>query len=483
MDPLWILIAGMLVVVGGILTLRLHPFLALLLAAILVALITPDTHLESYAKEKRMSPEASAEFLKQSSGERIAKAFGTTCGKVGILIALASIIGRCLLESGAAERIVRSALRVTGESRAPAAFATSGFVLGTPVFFDTVFYLMIPLGKALACRTQRNYGLYVMSIIAGATMAHSLVPPTPGPLFVASQLQVDLGAMILGGLAVGLVTVTAGSFYAHWINRRWPVPLRHAEDPAKGPGLVATMVAKKDAELPGLFLSLLPIVLPVVLIASGTVLKTVPRGDAVADLPSAWIMLGDVFRALGNPNLALALSAVLALGITHRVCGSHRKALSNLVGGSLSSAGIIILITSAGGAFGGVLQQTGIALRIQDLAETYHVAILPLAFLVTTLVRTAQGSATVAMITAVGMLGGMAENLAFHPVYLALAIGCGSKPFPWMNDSGFWVINQLSGLTLPETFRSFSGLLTLMGLTGLVVVMLAAWLLPWVSPS
>jgi GntP family gluconate:H+ symporter len=141
---------------------------------------------------------------------------------------------------------------------------------------------------------------------------------------------------------------------------------------------------------------------------------------------------------------------------------------------------LILLITSAGGAFGGVLQQTGIAQHIQAWASSYQFTLLPLAFFVTALIRTAQGSATVAMITAVGIFSGMATSgeLAFHPLYLALAIGCGSKPFPWMNDSGFWIIGKMSGMKEKETFRYFSFMISLMGLAGLAAIMIAAFLLP-----
>jgi GntP family gluconate:H+ symporter len=143
---------------------------------------------------------------------------------------------------------------------------------------------------------------------------------------------------------------------------------------------------------------------------------------------------------------------------------------------------VIILITAAGGALGAVLQQTGIGPRIEGLAATYNIAVLPLAFLVTALVRTAQGSATVSMITAVGILSGFSDPavLGFHPVYLALAIGCGSKPIPWMNDSGFWVVGKMSGLTEAETLKTFSTELTLMGFAGIAVVMVAAKVLPLV---
>ena len=132
--------------------------------------------------------------------------------------------------AGAADRIVRSAMKVVGERGAPVAFLGSGFLLGVPVFFDTVFYLMMPLGKALRMRTGRNYLLYVLTIVAGASMAHSLVPPTPGPLFVAEELGVDLGLMILAGCGVGLFTATAGLLYAYFVNARAEVPLRESPD-------------------------------------------------------------------------------------------------------------------------------------------------------------------------------------------------------------------------------------------------------------
>ena len=147
---------------------------------------------------------------------------------------------------------------------------------------------------------------------------------------------------------------------------------------------------------------------------------------------------------------------------------------------SLKSGGLIILITSMGGALGGILQQTGIGVRVQELASEYHIAILPLAFLVTAVIRAAQGSATVAMITSVGILGGLATmgELAFHPVYLALIIGCGSKPFQWMNDSGFWVVCTMSGMTEGETLKTTSAVMSIMGFIGLFVVMIFAKIFP-----
>ncbi|UCD53080.1 MAG: hypothetical protein JSW27_10645 [Phycisphaerales bacterium] len=477
-DPLWLLLVGMIVVLGGILILRLHAFLALTLGALIVASLTAPVALEKFANEKGMTDQETSALVESSVGERVAQGFGRTCTKIGILIAMASIIAKFLLESGAAERIVRSLIRWLGQERAPQAFLSSGFLLGMPVFFDTVFYLMMPLGKAMGIRAGGDYGLFIMAIVAGATMTHSLVPPTPGPLFVAGELSVSIGLMIAGGIVVGFFTVGAGYLYARWANRRWPIPVRDAADVSTAD--LQSMTRKDETALPPFWLSMLPIVLPVLLIAGGTLFNswaTARHSTAVAP----WLQwTARLIDNVGNPNIALTISAAIALSTYAWWCRGRKKNVTTLLQNALSNGGVIILITSAGGAFGSVLQQTGIGYRIQELAASHQIAVLPLAFCVTAVVRTAQGSATVAMITAVGILSGLASSgqLGFHPLYLALAIGCGSKPIPWMNDSGFWVICKMSGMTEGETLRTCSAMMTLMGAVGLLVIMILAQLFP-----
>jgi len=500
MDPLIVLLIGMAVVVGGVLWLRLHAFVALIGGALVVgALATPERIERSVMNDTRIEKEIRKQATNrlgkddpdvtnlvqdlhktqakhtasQSVIVRVTTAFGKACGSLGILIAMAAIIGKCLLESGGAERIIRSALGLLGEKRAPLAFTGSGFLLGTPVFFDTVFYLMIPLGKALAMRFRENYGLYIMTIVAGATMAHSLVPPTPGPLFVADQLDVDLGLMIVMGLVIGSVACATGYVYAKFVNGhdRWRVPLRDSVDSPLAK--LEEIVRRDDKSLPPLGLSLLPVLLPIALITGNTVLQKL-----VAEPP---VGLAAFLSVVGDKNIALILSAAVALGLLALQKRGDKQALANSVQAALASGGVVILITAAGASFGTVLQQTNIAERISDLAAVFNITgllVLPLAFFVTAIVRTAQGSATVSMITSVGIFAGMAGELPFHPVYLAMAIGCGSKPFPWMNDSGFWVINRMSGMTIRESIRSVSFLMTVMAIDGLVAVMLLAWLFP-----
>jgi GntP family gluconate:H+ symporter len=466
MHPFIILLIGMTVVIGGVLLLRLHAFLALLLGALVVAVLTPTDALLAFAAARGMSAAAAKQLASALFVDRVATGFGTTVGQIGLVIAMASIIGDCMLHSGAADRIVRSVLHWLGEKRAPEAFLASGYLLGIPVFFDTVFYLTIPLVKAMRLRTGKNYLLYVLAIVAGATMTHSLVPPTPGPLFVANQFNVSLATMIVGGCIVGVFTAGAGFLFAQWANRRYEIPLRESDEAMQ---TLEDLAARDDKELPALWLSLMPILLPVVLITLSAILTTkgAPTNPALA-----------LLNLLGDKNISLILGALIAMLLLIRAASAKRT--ETAVSDALMSAGVIILITSAGGAFGTALQQTNIGAAIEGIAANYKAFVLPVAFLLTAMIRTAQGSATVAMLTAAGAFAGIAtaEQLGFHPLYLALVIGCGSKPISWMNDSGFWVITKMSGMTEKESLRVMAPITTLMGIVGLIVTMLGAKLFP-----
>ena len=225
---------------------------------------------------------------------------------------------------------------------------------------------------------------------------------------------------------------------------------------------------RDESELPGFFVSLLPILIPIVLLAGYAILKVNLGADHE---------LVSQLQIFGDKNVALAIAAVVALLLLVASAGAGE--LKSKMQSALSSGGVIILITAAGAAFGYVLKQTGITIELKELFGGKDLLILPIAFFLTVAVRIAQGSATVAMITAVGVVAPLAAaGLAFHPVYLALAIGCGSKPIPWMNDSGFWIIGRMSGMNEAETFKTASIMMSLMGVTGFVVVLLGAWLLP-----
>jgi GntP family gluconate:H+ symporter len=443
MNPLLIVLIGVAVVVGGILSLRLHAFLSLIAGAMVVALLSPQ---------------------KIPVGERLADGFGDEAKKVGILIAMAAVLGKALMDSGAAERIVLSLRRALGEGQVALAYLISGFVMAALILSDTTFYLLIPLARVTSARSGRNYLLYILAIVAGAVMTHSLVPPAAGPLLVAQDLNVKLGTMILGGVIVGAVASSSGLLYALWANRRWQIPMRSALG-------VSAVELERDASrdeslLPPLWVSVLPIALPVILIT---------LGDFVAN---------PVAKGAGNPNVALSLAAAIGLAMMWwRKEGTTRPQFTAAVSQALASAGVMVLIISAGGAFGWVVNQTGVAAVLREDLPTARLAILPLAFLITSALRTAQGSAIVSMTTAIAVVGPVAAagSLGFHPVYLALAIGCGSKPIPWMNDAGFWIIGQTSGMTEGETLKTVSIMMTIMGITGLGAILVGAWLFPLVA--
>jgi len=447
-DPLFILLVGIVIVVGGIIGLKLHPFLALLSGALVVAIMTPGT---------------------KGIGERIALEFGNTCGKLGILIAMAAIIGKCMLESGAAERIVRSLLKLTGIDKAPLAFLAGSFFIGIPVFFDTVIFLMIPLAKAMTMRIGKNYLLFILAIMAGASMANSLVPPAPGPLFLVGVMQIPIGMMMVGGFFLGLLTISTGYLFALYANRKWPIPLRDSMDARLED--IRTASLKEDKQLPPLWFSVLPVLIPLVFICANTFLNYFSSSHGV------FIRLLGFF---GDKYIALGTGGLAALVLLTRQKRPGREGMTSFVQSALMSGGAIILITAAGGTFGGMLQQSGISARIADLTKGYQMTLIPLAFLVAAVVRTAQGSATVAVITASGMLSGMAihGHLAYHPLYLGLAIGCGSKLVPWMNDAGFWIVCKISNLTEREALKTIAPMQTIMGIAGLICILIAASVLP-----
>ena len=456
MHPILILLVGMATVIGAIVLLRLNAFLALIGAAILVSLLAPG--------------EGATKIT------RVAEAFGVTAGNIGIVIALAAIIGKAMMDSGAADRIVRAFLRLLGVERAGTALLSSGFVLAIPVFFDTVFYLLVPLARSMYTRTGRNYLKYIMAVAAGGAATHTLVPPTPGPLVIAGTLGVDLGVMVLVGFSVALPAATAGLLFAGWMDRRMPIPLRVEASGVPDPE------PDQVRALPPLLPSLLPILLPVLLITANTVVGSLTAGEAGRGGTLAG--LAPYTSVVGNSNFALLLSAGIAMWVLHRQRRPNRIEMAAMVEEALMSAGVIILITAAGGAFGAMLKAAEIGPAIQNLFEGgtgSGLVLLFLAFTVSSLLKIAQGSSTVAMITTAGMLGAMitgAGELPFHTVYVATSIASGALVGSWMNDSGFWVFTKMGGLTEVEALKTWTPLLALIGCTAMLCTVLLALLVP-----
>jgi GntP family gluconate:H+ symporter len=295
-------------------------------------------------------------------------------------------------------------------------------------------------------------------------------------LLVASELGIDLNMAICAGLIVGGFAAVAGFGFSIWLDKK-VVP--ELVDWTQMPTSDTAVDDGAKSRSPSVFWGLLPILLPVVLLAIGTISKlpTIEQSDhaLVNELRS----IGEI---VGNKNVALSISAAVAIGLLWWSQPQGRQATTDAVQRALATGGTVLLVTAAGGAFGHIIRQTNIAGEIVRCMPTEGsgVALLLVAFVITALVRVAQGSATVAMITAVSIVAPLvgALELPFHPVYVFLAIGCGSKPLPWMNDSGFWVIGRMSGLTPGETLKTFSLLLTFMGLVGLLVTLCGALCVP-----
>jgi GntP family gluconate:H+ symporter len=464
-------------VITMISVLRLHAFLALTVAAFLAGIMTPVFKPEVLG---RISSSVRADAVANpwvAAIELTTIEFGVAAGSIAISIGLASIIGLCLMESGAADKVVRRFLGLFGEKRAALAILTSTYILSIPIFFDTMFMLMVPLARAMRLRTGKDYLLYLMCICCGGVITHSLTVPHPGPLAAVASLNVDPGMSLLWGIVGGAIPCLLGYFVAKWINSRTEVPLR--EVPGASLDDLRGISAKPESELPSFFWSIMPVILPIVLISIASVAKIMNPDTAPEAMPG-WARAAFF---LGNKNVALVIGTVIALWVLARAKNLKVTGFEKIFGPPLETAGVIILITAAGGAFGAMLRNAGVGDAIKAASAGFEVNQLILAWAVAAVIRIAQGSATVAMITASAIMWPMIDPavnpaLPYNTMYLFLAIGFGAFCCSWMNDSGFWVVSRLGGLTERETLRSWTVLLTINSVIGLVLTVLFASILP-----
>ncbi len=495
--PFAVLGISVVFIIVAITRLRMHAFLALILAAFLAGFLTDKFSDSAIARlPAAMRPDARANSW-VASVELTAVEFGGAAGGIAISIGLASIIGLCLMESGGADKVVRRFLAVFGEKRAALALLASTYLLSVPIFFDTMFMLMIPLARTLRLRTGKNYLLYVMAICCAAVLTHSLTVPHPGPLAMVDNLRVDPGMSLFWGLTAGIIPCLIGYQVVRWIDRRLDVPLR--ETPGMSLTDLEAIAQKPEGELPSFFWSVAPVLIPILMIGSGSLLKV------LAGYPGAVEALGgaEAFAAwskalslVGNKNIALMAGAGIAMTVAARQRRLPLARLGEMLEAPLGTAAVIILITAAGGAFGGMLRNAGVGEAIKEVALAHSIDVIFLGWLTALVIRVAQGSATVAMLTTSAIIwpmmnpgdqippaeltAAMAGKLGFHPMYVFLAIGFGGFGGSWMNDSGFWVISKLGGLTERETLQSWTVLATILSVAGLILTFVASRLLPLV---
>lgn len=456
--------------------LRVHAFLALIGVAILAGVLSKPGTLPGEPKASHW-----VQAVEVTTVE-----FGTMAGKIGLVIGFAAIISLCLMESGGADKVVRVFLRLFGEKRAGLALATSSYILSIPIFFDTFFMLLLPLARSLGIRLGRNYVLYIMAICGSSVITHCLLAPHPGPLAMAESLGVDLGVTIFAGLLCGIFPAAAAWQYAKWINRRLEIPVRDVGGVLEDSRAIAEQPA---SELPSFAWSIAPVIIPILLIGAASFFdaavkspETFPWLISMFGGQATFTQFARVAEFAGNRNVALLTGTLIAMGVLIRQRKITFAKVAERIGPSLETAGVIILITSAGGAFGLMLQRAGVGEAVKAVAGGAALNLVLLSWVVSAVIRLAQGSATVAMLTTSSMMFPIISGgtpLPYHPIYIFLAIGFGGIVGSWMNDSGFWVVCKLGGFTEKETLKTWTVIATVASVAGLVECLILSSVLPF----
>ncbi len=445
-----------------ILRFRMQAFLALLLVSLVVA-----------ASSKLVNPEAVP--LTRVAGT-IVESMGGALGFIATIIGIGAIFGAILEHSGGTQALANYLVRAFGERRAPWAMLLTGFIISIPVFLDVALVILAPLLYALARDTKRPLLTFGLPLVAGMAVTHAFVPPTPGPVAVAYILGVNLGWVILLGVIVGLPTaIICGPWLCNKVSSGIEVTVPDVD----------TDLADEELNLPSFGFVLFLIALPIGLILANTIVEQMAaagladnlsgdeRKTQLAQALAEASPLSQFFTFVGHPVVALMISTLIAMYFLGTRRGVDRDTLLEVSTQALGPAGIIILITGAGGVFKGVLAATGITDALVSVFGDSGIPILVLAWVFATLVRIAQGSATVAMLTAAGLMAGFVDGLSQPQLALVtIAIAAGATGFSHVNDSGFWMISRYFRMTEAQTLRSWSVVSTCISIVGFTIAMI-----------
>ena len=397
----------------------------------------------------------------------ITAGMGNTLGFIAVVVGLGTMLGALLEFAGGVRAIAGSLLARAGEARAGWALSGTGLLVGVAVFFDVAFVILVPLIRPLCASSGRHPMYFATPLMAGLLVGHAFIPPTPGPIAVAELLQADLGWVIVMGLACGIpATIVAGPILANRYRSSPPLPAT-----TLSPAETRSLHDNGDAEVSiRLGEALFAILLPLALIVGNTVgQRVLPAGGARTTL-----------EFIGHPFIALLLAclyAYIAFGVSRRV---PVKRLQEIMTRSLEPAGVVVLVTGAGGVFKQVLVDSGVGDLLGSYFSQQAIPPILLAFTLASLIRIAQGSATVAMITAAGLTAPIVQHLMLSPAQTALvviAIASGASVVSHVNDSGFWLVNRFLNQTEAETLRSWTVISTVAGVTGFVIASLIAAIL------
>ncbi|MFJ6949607.1 GntP family permease [Streptomyces wuyuanensis] len=439
---------------------RLQPFVALLAVSIAVGLAAGLSVTELFGTVQ-----------KSAAVSVIETGMGGILGHVAIIIGLGTMLGAILEVSGGAEVLSSRLLNLFGEKRAPLAMGLTGLIFGIPVFFDVGIFVLAPIVYAAAKRSGKSILLYAMPLLAGLSMTHAFLPPHPGPVAAAGLLDVSLGWVILMGVVVGVPAVLAAWVYASWIGKRIfvPVPedmLEAAEDAKAAVAAEQAATGRAPREAPVALGTVLTIIgTPLVLILAATF-------SSIALEEST---LRSVVEFFGNPFVALTIALVMAYYLLGIRRGWSRKSLESVSTQSLKPVGNILLVVGAGGVFGAVLKAGGVAQALSDTFNDVGLPVIVLAYLISLVLRVAQGSATVAIVTTAGIVLPLLEGGGHSQAFLALvimAISAGSIFASHVNDGGFWIVAKYFGISERDTLKSWTVLESVLSVAGFAVAAL-----------
>lgn len=413
------------IVVVGVSVFKWHAFISLLVASLFLAItsgLSLDKIVTSY-----------------ESG------VGSVLGHLVGILALGTILGKMMAESGAGMRVADFFIRSFGRKKLPWAMLISGFVIGIPVFFEVGIIILIPLVISIYKTTKQNILLIALPVIAGLSIVHGIVPPHPGAMTAIGIYNADLGKVLIYALIIAIpAAIMAGPVFAKWVHKR--------VIPEKEPELIR--INTSSSSLPSTGVSFFVILLPILLMVLSVVAPTVEA------LPKFVIQ---ALEFIGNPLVALLLACFAAFYLLGFRQGMDKNMVKKLTEDAVLPVCSIILIVGAGGGFKQILIDSGVGESIAQMAEHLSLSPIVLAFLVAGLIRIATGSATVALTTAAGIVSPVVANMTgVNLELLVIATGAGSLMFSHVNDAGFWLVKEYLGLTVKETFKTWTVLETLL---------------------